>query len=162
MSFVLSLLKSINTKDTKGDTRNTERIFESPYPLKLFMHENELAHKVIGLAIEVHDVLGPGLLEKAYEECLHYKIIKSGLRAEKQKAMPLVYEEIHMECGYRLDILVENKLVIEVKSVEAVHPIFLTQTLTYMRLGGYKLGLLINFNVILLKDGIKRIINGTL
>lgn len=126
------------------------------------MTENELAHQVIGLAISVHTDLGPGLLERAYEECLFYKIIKSGLQAEKQKPMPLVYEEVHLECGYRIDILVENKLVIEVKSVEALHDVFFAQTLTYMRLGGYKLGLVINFNVLLLRDGIKRVINGTL
>lgn len=126
------------------------------------MHENEIAHKVIGLAMEVHTVLGPGLLEKTYEECLFYKLIKAGLRAEKQKPMPLVFEEVHLECGYRIDVLVENKLVIEVKSVEALHNIHYSQTLTYMRLGGYKLALVINFNVILLRDGIKRVINGTL
>lgn len=126
------------------------------------MHENEIAHKVIGLAIEIHSELGPGLLERAYEECLYYKIVTVGLRAEKQKPMPLVYEEVHMECGYRIDILVENKLVVEVKSVEAIHPIFLAQTLTYMRLGDYKLGLVINFNVTLRRDGIKRVINGNL
>jgi len=126
------------------------------------MHENELANRVIGHAIEVHKVLGPGLLERAYEECLFYKIVRSGLYAEQQKAMPLVFEEIHLECGYRIDILVENKLVIEVKSVEALHPVFFAQTLTYMRLGGYKLGLVINFNVTVLREGIKRVILGTL
>ena len=126
------------------------------------MHENEIANRVIGLAIDVHKALGPGLLESAYEECLMYKITRSGLFAEHQKAIPLVFEEVHLECGYRLDILVERKLVIEVKSVDAVHPIFLAQTLTYMKLGGYRLGLLINFNVELLRDGIKRVINGTL
>ena len=126
------------------------------------MHENELANKVIGLAIDVHKALGPGLLESAYEECLFYKIIKSGLSAERQKAMPLVFEEVKLECGYRIDILVEQKLVLEVKSVDAIHPIFLAQTLTYLRLGGYKLGLLINFNVPAMRDGIKRVINGQL
>lgn len=126
------------------------------------MNENEIAHKVIGLAIDVHSVLGPGLLERAYEECLFHKIIKAGLRAEKQKPMPLIFEEVHLEYGYRIDILVENKLVIEVKSVEALHNIHYAQTLTYMRLGDYKLGLVINFNVLLLRDGIKRVINGTL
>lgn len=126
------------------------------------MHENQIAHKVIGLAIEVHTVLGPGLLERTYEECLFHKIVKSGLRAEKQKAMPLIFEAIHLECGYRIDILVEGKLVIEVKSVEALHNIFYSQTLTYMKLGGYKLGLVINFNVLMLRDGIKRVINGNL
>lgn len=126
------------------------------------MHENEIAHKVIGLAIEVHSVLGPGLLEKTYEECLFYKIVKSGLYAEQQKPMPLVFEEVHLECGYRIDILVERKLVIEVKSVEALHKIFYSQTLTYMKLGDFKLGLVINFNVLMLRDGIKRVIHGTL
>lgn len=126
------------------------------------MNENELANKVIGLAIEVHRALGPGLLENAYEECLFYKIIASGLQAEKQKRMPLVYEGVHLECGYRIDIVVENKLVVEVKSVDAIHPIHLAQTLTYLRLGDYRLALLINFNVEVLRDGIKRVINGTL
>lgn len=126
------------------------------------MHENDLATKVIGLAIEVHRALGPGLLESAYEECLYHKIVTSGLRGEKQKAMPLIFEGIHLECGYRIDILVENALVIEVKSCDAIHPIFLAQTLTYLRLGGYRLGLLINFNVELLRNGIKRVINGSL
>lgn len=117
---------------------------------------------MIGLAIEIHRSLGPGLLESAYEECLYYKIVTSGLRAEKQKRMPLVYEEVQLECGYRIDIVVENKLVVEVKSVDAIHPMHLAQTLTYLRLGGYRLGLLINFNVELLRNGIKRVINGTL
>ncbi len=126
------------------------------------MHENELATKVIGLAIEVHRSLGPGLLESAYEECLFHKITKSGLIAEKQKAMPLVFEGVRLDCGYRIDILVANSLVIEVKSCDAIHPLLLAQTLTYLRLGGYRLGLLINFNVELLRDGIKRVINGTL
>lgn len=126
------------------------------------MNENLLSNRVIGLAIEVHRALGPGLLESAYEECLYYKIIQSGLRAEKQKAMPLVFEEVHLECGYRIDILVEGSLVVEVKSCEALHPIFLAQTLTYLKLGGHRIGLLINFNVEVLKNGIKRVINGTL
>ncbi len=126
------------------------------------MNENLLSNRVIGLAIDVHRALGPGLLESAYEECLYYKIVQSGLRAEKQKAMPLVFEEVHLEFGYRIDILVENSLVVEVKSCDALHPIFLAQTLTYLKLGGYRLGLLINFNVEILKNGIKRVINGTL
>jgi GxxExxY protein len=126
------------------------------------MTENELSKYVIGVAIDVHKALGPGLLERAYEECLAFKLRQAGLNVEQQKPMPLVFEDVHLECGYRLDILVENKLVIEVKSVEALHEIFFAQTLTYMKLGDYKLGLLINFNVMMLKDGIRRIINGTL
>lgn len=124
------------------------------------MHENEILTKVIGLAIDVHKALGPGLLESAYKECLYYKIIQSGLRAEKEKAMPLIYEEVKLECGYRIDILVENKVVIEVKAVEAINDVHMAQTLTYMKLGNYKLGSLINFNVVLLKNGIKRLVNG--
>ena len=124
------------------------------------MNENTISNRVIGLAIDVHKHLGPGLLESAYKECLFYKIVKEGFMAEKEKAMPLVFEEIKMDCGYRLDILVENKMVLEIKSVEALNDIHLAQTLTYMKLGNYKLGLLINFNVTQLKLGIKRIING--
>lgn len=126
------------------------------------MTENEVAHKVIGLAMEVHSALGAGLLESAYQECLYYKIGKAGLKVEKEKPMPLIFEEVKLECGYRIDLLVENKLVIEIKSVEALNEVHLAQTLTYMKLGNYKLGLLINFNVALLKHGIKRVINGTL
>lgn len=126
------------------------------------MTENELAHKAIGLALEVHSDLGPGLLERAYEECLFYKITKSGLFAEKQKAMPLTYENVHLECGYRIDILVEGKLVLEIKAVEALHDVFVAQVLTYLRLGGYKLGLLINFNELMLRNGIRRVIHGSL
>jgi GxxExxY protein len=123
------------------------------------MTENELSNKIIGLGIEVHTVLGPGLLESAYKECLYYKVCKSGLYIEKEKPMPLIFEEVKLECGYRIDLLVEKKLVIEIKSVEALNDIHLAQTLTYMKLGSYKLGLLLNFNVVKLKDGIKRVVN---
>ena len=126
------------------------------------IEENEIANKVIGLGIEINKELGPGLLESAYKECMYYKIGKSGLFVEKEKPMPLVYEGVKLDCGYRIDLLVEKRLVIEIKSVEALNDIHLAQTLTYLKLGNYKLGLLINFNVILLKDGIKRVINGTL
>jgi GxxExxY protein len=122
--------------------------------------ENELSNKVIGLAIEVHTALGPGLLESAYKECLYYKMGNSGFFVEKEKAMPLVFEQVKLECGYRIDLLVEQKLVIEIKSVEALNDVHLAQTLTYMKLGNYKLGLLMNFNVARLKEGIKRVING--
>ena len=126
------------------------------------MEMNELSGKVIGLAIEVHNALGPGLLESAYKECLNYKIGNSGLIVEKEKPMPLVFENVKLDCGYRIDLLIENRLVLELKSVEALNDIHLAQTLTYLKLGNYKLGLLINFNVVKLKDGIKRVINGTL
>jgi GxxExxY protein len=126
------------------------------------MTENEISNHVIGVAIEIHKVLGPGLLESAYKECLCYKLFKSGIYVEKEKAMPLVFEEVRLDCGYRIDLLVDNKLVIETKCVEAINDVHLAQTLTYMKLGNYKLGLLINFNVVKLKDGIKRVINGSL
>lgn len=126
------------------------------------MTENEIANKIIGCAIDVHRTLGPGLLESAYQECLFYKLAQSNLVVEKEKPMPLVFEEVKLECGYRIDILVENKVVIEIKSVDGLNDVHLAQTLTYMKLGNYKLGLLINFNVSLLKSGIKRVINGKL
>ena len=124
------------------------------------MTENELSNKIIGLSIEVHTVLGPGLLESAYKECLYYEISKSGLYVEKEKSMPLIFKEVKLECGYRIDLLVESKLVLEIKSVEALNDVHFAQTLTYMKLGNYKLGLLLNFNVAKLKDGVKRVANG--
>lgn len=104
------------------------------------MNENEIANKIIGIAIEVHKVLGPGLLESAYKECLFYKLQQVGLKVEKEKPMPLVFEGVKLNCGYRIDILAENKVVIELKSVEALNDVHLAQTLTYMKLGKYKLG----------------------
>jgi GxxExxY protein len=126
------------------------------------MTENELSKVVIGLSIDVHRALGPGLLESAYKETLNYKIIQSGLLVEKEKPMPLVFEEVKLDCGYRMDLLVNNKLVVEVKSVETLNDVHLAQVLTYLKLGNFKLGLLINFNVAVLKHGIKRVINGEL
>lgn len=126
------------------------------------MSENEIATKIIGCAIEVHNRLGPGLLESAYQECLLYKLNQEGIIAEKEKPMPLAFEEIKLNCGYRVDLLVENKVIVEIKCVESLNDIHLAQILTYMKLGDFKLGLLINFNVTLLKDGIKRVINGPL
>jgi len=123
------------------------------------MTENEIATSVIGSAIQVHKTLGPGLLESAYEECLFYEIGKTGLEVIKQKALPLVYEEIKLEVGYRIDILVENKLIIEVKAVEALNDVHLAQVLTYLKLSDCKLGLLMNFNVAKMVEGIKRVVN---
>lgn len=123
------------------------------------MNENELSNKLIGFGIEVHRALGPGLLESAYKECLYYKICKSGFNVEKEKPIPLMFEEVKLDCGYRLDLVVEQKLVVEIKSVDSLNAIHLAQVLTYLKLGNYKLGLLINFNVLMLKDGIKRVVN---
>jgi GxxExxY protein len=124
------------------------------------MAENELTGKIIGCAIKVHKALGPGLLESAYKECLYYELIKSGLIVEKEKPLPLVYEEVKLECGYRVDLFVEKKVMIEIKSVDSLNDIHLAQTLTYLKLADRRLGLLINFNVLQLKSGIKRVING--
>ncbi len=108
------------------------------------MTENEISHLIIRKAIEIHKNLGIGLLESAYKECLCYELRQAGLQVEKEKPMPLIYKEIHLEYGYRLDLLVEKKVVVEIKSVDYVVDVHKAQTLTYMKLGGYPLGLLIN------------------
>jgi len=123
------------------------------------MIENDLSQIIIGCAIKVSTVLGPGLLESAYEECLYYELGKEGLKVEKQKALPLIYEEINLEVGYRLDLLVEDKVIIEIKACEGLNDVHLAQVLTYLKLSNVKLGLLINFNVTRVKDGIKRVVN---
>ena len=119
---------------------------------------NELTEKVIGCAIEVHRTLGPGLLESAYQECLFYELKSCGLYVERELNLPIVYKEIKIDHGYRIDLLIEKILVIELKTVEKFTDVHTAQILTYMRLGGYSTGLLINFNTKLLKDGIKRFI----
>lgn len=106
------------------------------------------------------NALGPGSLESAHKECLFYKLVQTNLLVAKERAMPLVFEGVKLECGYRIDLLVENRIVIEVKSVETLTDIHIAQTLTYLKLGEFRLGLLINFNVMKLKDGIRRVING--
>lgn len=123
------------------------------------MTENEIGKIIVDCAFKVHKELGPGLLESAYEECLKYELINSGLELEQQKALPVVYRGIKLECGYRIDLMVEKKVVIEVKSVEALNDVHLAQILTYLKLSDCKLGYLINFNVALLKNGIKRVVN---
>lgn len=123
------------------------------------MTENEISNIIIGLAIEIHRKLGPGLLENVYKECLFYKITQRGFLVDKEKSMPLTFEEVQLDCGYRIDLLVENKFITEIKSVESLSVNHLAQTLTYLRLGNYKLGLLINFNETLLKNGIRRVVN---
>lgn len=122
------------------------------------MTENELAFKVIGAAIEVHKKLGPGLLESAYQECLSFELNEMGLKVEREVPRPIVYKDIQLDHGYRIDLLIENALVVELKTVEFFTDVHLAQVLTYLKLGGYKLGLLINFNTSKLSDGIKRVI----
>ena len=123
------------------------------------MNENELSHLILKCALTVHSELGPGLLESAYEECLFYELKQCGLNVEKQKVLPLVYKGIKLDAGYRLDLLVNNKVVVEIKSVEAFNDVHLAQVITYLKLSGCKLGLLLNFNVRSLKEGIKRVVN---
>ncbi|HMQ02681.1 MAG TPA: GxxExxY protein [Pyrinomonadaceae bacterium] len=126
------------------------------------MSYNEVTSGIIGAAIEVHRKLGPGLLESAYCECLARELLIQGIEFQREVPVPVVYKGVKLECGYRLDFLVNGSVVVEVKAVEAIPPVFEAQLLTYLRLGGWKLGLLINFNVIVLKDGIRRRILGSL
>jgi len=120
--------------------------------------ENILAKTIVGKSLEVHKELGPGLLESAYEECLSYELDNSGLYIERQKALPIIYKELKLEHGYRADIVVENKVIIEIKSVDALADIHIAQELTYLKFSKLRLALLLNFNVKLLKDGIRRLI----
>ena len=123
------------------------------------MNVNDITEKIIGAAITVHRALGPGLLESAYEACLAYELSKLGLRFEQQKALPVVYQEVRLDCGYRIDFLVEDEVVVELKSVEKSLPIHEAQLLSYLKLARKRVCLLINFNVRMLKNGIKRLIN---
>jgi len=123
---------------------------------------NELSGKVIGACIEIHRELGPGLLESAYEECLAYELSTAGLRFERQRALPVRYKQVQLDCGYRLDLVVEDVLIVELKAVTELHPIHEAELLTYLKLDDKPLGLLINFNVPLLKDGVKRVAYGDL
>jgi GxxExxY protein len=122
------------------------------------MNENELSKIIIGKAIEIHKILGPGLLESAYRECLFYELNSIGLNVEKEKPLPIIYKDIKLDHGYRIDLLVDHKVVIELKTVEVFTDVHFAQVLTYMKLGNYKLGLLFNFYVSLLKNGMKRFI----
>lgn len=124
--------------------------------------ENDISKIVYESGYLVHKVLGPGLLESAYEECLFYELYKHDLFVERQKPMPLIYDEVKLDVGYRLDFLIEKKFVLEIKSVESLNDIHLAQILTYLRLSHCKLGMLINFNTIQFKNGVKRVINGIL
>ncbi len=131
-------------------TRRTQRVR---------MHRNPISREVIGAALRVHSALGPGLLESAYEACLAYELRQMRFRVDCQVALPVVYQDVKLDAGYRLDILVDKTVILEIKSVESVLPVHYAQLLSYLRLSGKQLGLLINFNVVHLKDGIKRIVN---
>jgi GxxExxY protein len=123
------------------------------------MTENEIAHKIIGSALEIHKKLGPGLLESVYENILSYDLQEIGLNVKTQVPMPLIYKEIKIDAGFRLDLLVEDKVIVEIKSIDTLAPVHFAQTLTYLKLSNRKLALLINFNNAKLKDGIHRIVN---
>jgi len=123
-----------------------------------FDDENKLTEGIIGAAIKVHNALGPGLLESSYQYCLAYELAKTNWKIELQKALPLIYEEVKLEVGYRIDLLIENKVIVEIKSVDAINDVHKAQLLTYMKLSNCRVGLLINFNVKRLKDGIQRFV----
>jgi GxxExxY protein len=123
------------------------------------MKINPLSKKIIGCAIQVHKELGPGLLESAYTTCLKYELEIEGLKVRKEVPMPIIYKDIKLDHGYRIDLLVEDKIVVEIKTLETIHDVHFAQLLTYLKLGNYHLGLLLNFQVAILKDGIKRVVN---
>jgi GxxExxY protein len=120
---------------------------------------NRITDNIIGAAIEVHRSLGPGLLESAYEACLVFELVQHGLKVEQQKPLPVVYREVKLDCGYRLDLLVEGEVIVEIKAVDRLAPIHEAQLLSYLKLSGCKVGLLINFNVKILKHGFRRLVN---
>lgn len=122
-------------------------------------NENELSNFIIGQAMKIHTKLGAGLLESVYKECLFYELRKNGLFVEKEKPYPLIYEEVKLDCGFRADLVVENKVIIECKCIDALNDIIKAQVLTYLRLSGCKLGLLLNFKVLHLREGIRRVVN---
>jgi GxxExxY protein len=124
------------------------------------MTENEIAKQIVDVAFKIHTTFGPGLLESVYETVMAYELQKRGLRVRRQQAIPVVYEDVKMDLGFRVDLIVEDKVVVEIKSVEAIAPVHKKQLLTYLRLTDKRLGLLINFNVELIKNGITRVVNG--
>jgi GxxExxY protein len=128
-------------------------------PMQEIDRLDQISRRIIGAAIEVHRHLGPGLLESAYQSCLVFELKKLGFRVEEQKPLPIVYKEVKLDCGYRLDVVVEDEIIVEVKAVEKLLPIHEAQLLSYLRLAHKKVGLLINFHVPVLKSGLKRIVN---
>jgi GxxExxY protein len=124
------------------------------------VEHDPLTEKIIGMAIEVHRQLGPGLLESAYEECVCYELEQNGLTFLRQVPLPIIYKAVRLDCGYRIDVVVENKVILELKTVERLMPIHEAQLLTYMKLSGIRVGLLLNFNTPILKDGLRRLVLG--
>lgn len=124
------------------------------------MTEEEIIKIILDESFYIHKTIGPGMLENVYKTCLAYRLVKRGLFVETEKAIPVIFEEIKMECGYRADIVVEKKIIVDTKSIEAIGPLQLAQVLTYLRFLKLRYGLILNFNTVLLKDGIKRVLNG--
>ncbi|HTM86681.1 MAG TPA: GxxExxY protein [Terriglobales bacterium] len=122
-------------------------------------HLDQITRRIIGAAIEVHRALGPGLLESAYEACLAFELVEAGFNVERQKPLPVIYKKVQLDCGYRLDLLVEGRVVVEIKAVDEIAPIHRAQLLSYLRLLNKRVGLLINFHVRVLKDGVTRVVN---
>lgn len=145
-------------RDAK-EQRGAKNFSVNLWKLEPMLTENEISNYIIGAAINVHRQLGPGLLESAYRECLAYEISQTGLNVRKEVPLPIIYKEVKLDHGYRLDLLVNNLVVVEIKTVEAFTDVHNAQILTYLRLGNYKLGLLLNFHTTTLKSGIKRIVN---
>ena len=127
--------------------------------MKSSLSENDLTERIIGAAISVHKELGPGLLESTYEACLAYELAEREMKFERQKSVPIIYRSSRLDCGYRVDLLVEGKVIVEIKAIERLEPIHEAQLLSYLKLSGCKVGLLINFNVKILKSGIRRFVN---
>jgi len=151
---------SCSTNELRKETNITAEIAEHAEDMGGKERVNEITEQVIGAAIQVHRTLGPGLLESAYEACLAFELTKRGLRVEQQKPLPIVYDEVRIDCGYRLDLVVEGQVIVELKSVEKLLPIHEAQLLSYLKLSGCPVVLLINFNVPLLKNGIRRMVVG--
>jgi len=151
----VSLFLLLNKYFNHGGTEGTEKHRDS---LNMITQKyiNDISYRIIGCAIEVHRNLGPGLLESTYEECLVYELNNAGLTCERQKPLPISYKSIELDCGYRMDLLVEDRVVVELKTVDCFNSVHEAQILTYMKLANKEIGLLINFNVVLLKNGIKR------
>lgn len=155
---LISVVPQSYTENHRGTQRKSIFVFHKPTYL-ITMTENEISRIIIGCAIEVHKQLGPGLLESAYQKCLFYELKLTGLKVQMEVPRPIVYKEVELDHGYRIDLLVEGKVVVELKTVEFFNDVHTAQVLTYLKLGDYKLGLLLNFHTSILKNGIKRIIN---
>jgi GxxExxY protein len=144
----------------RRENRLTQRRKGAKKERKIKMTENEIAKEIVDAAYKVHTTLGPGLLESVYQAAMEYELRKRGLRVDGEYPIPVVYESVHLEVGFRADLIVESKVIVELKSVEALHPVHKKQLLTYLRLANKRLGLLINFGAVLIKDGIMRVANG--